>query len=407
MRVYIAPCGIGLGHITRCEPIGRALENQGASIYYSTYLDGLEYAKRNNLPTLETVPISFKVRQDGTIDFKMTAATSGFSLGIRRFLMQIMKEIENIRRIRPSVVLSDSRASSLLAARLLGVPTVLILNQFHIEIVKAPSNQKLKLFDRFFFLIANIGWIFIRTMIGGVWARSNYILIPDLPFPYTISLGNLKIPERYHRKVILIGPITTNAGLNPNQKKLKRQLGFRPEKPVIYAAVSGPKIERRALEQKLEPILRQLSLEYQVVLSRGDPSGSTEGIREANVTAYDWLDNQDDFLAAADLVISRAGHGTIMKTLALGKPMVLIPIPDHTEQYGNARRAAELQVAGMIEQSQLNTHLLCSQMDELLNGSSYKEKAQEIGEASRQLNAVEKAVQLVTQLGTRRHSGVN
>ncbi len=404
MRVYIAPCGIGLGHITRCEPIGRALENRGASIYYSTYLDGLEYAKRNNLPAVETVPISFKVRQDGTIDFKMTAATSGFSLGIRRFLMQIAKEIQNIRRIRPSVVLSDSRASSVLAARLLGVPTVLILNQFQIEIVKAPSNQKLKLFDRFFFLIANMGWVFIRTIIGGVWARSNYILIPDLPFPYTISLGNLKIPKRYHRKVILIGPITNSNGAHgPDRKKLKRKLGFDPDKPLIYAAVSGPKIERRALQDKLEPILLQLPQEYQVILSRGDPSGSTVGIRDGNVVAYDWLEKQDDFLAASDLVISRAGHGTMMKALTLGKPMVLIPIPDHTEQYGNARRATELQVARMIEQSQLNPRLLGSQVDELLNGSSYKEQAQEVGEASRQLNAVEKAVQLVTQLGTRRH----
>jgi len=31
------------------------------------------------------------------------------------------------------------------------------------------------------------------------------------------------------------------------------------------------------------------------------------------------------------MVVSRAGHGTVMKTIMLGKPMILIPIPDHTE----------------------------------------------------------------------------
>jgi len=80
LRVYIAPCGIGLGHITRSDPIAKELERRGNATIFSTYLDGLDYAKHNHLPTYEAVPINFKVTNDGTIDFKRTAATSGFSL---------------------------------------------------------------------------------------------------------------------------------------------------------------------------------------------------------------------------------------------------------------------------------------------------------------------------------------
>ncbi|HXX72821.1 MAG TPA: hypothetical protein VEI80_03930, partial [Candidatus Acidoferrales bacterium] len=83
MRVYLAPCGIGLGHVTRLRPIGEELARRGDKVAYSTYLDGLDYARSNELPVFAAVPLNFRVTADGTIDFKMTAATAGFSLGIR------------------------------------------------------------------------------------------------------------------------------------------------------------------------------------------------------------------------------------------------------------------------------------------------------------------------------------
>ena len=147
MRVYMAPCGIGLGHITRLHPIAEELNKRGISTVFSTYLDGLEYAKRNRLPTFEAVPLNFRVTADGAIDFKMTAATAGFSLGIRTFLRQVTREIQFLKRFRPDVVVSDSRASSLVAARLLRIPVALVLNQFRVEIMRRPTGRKLSLHD--------------------------------------------------------------------------------------------------------------------------------------------------------------------------------------------------------------------------------------------------------------------
>ena len=169
LRVYLAPCGIGLGHITRVQPIGNELNRRGVETVYSTYLDGLDYARSNSLPTYEAVPISFQVTNNGAIDFKRTAATSGFSLGIRRLLEQVVKEIQYLKQFKPDVVLSDSRASSLLAARLLRIPVALVLNQFRVEIIRRPSGRRLTPLDRIFFFIANVGWMFVRTAIQLVW----------------------------------------------------------------------------------------------------------------------------------------------------------------------------------------------------------------------------------------------
>ena len=123
-----------------------------------------------------------------------------------------------------------------------------MLNQFRVEIIRRPSSKKLSLFDKIFFLIANLGWVFIRTSIQLVWVRCRVILIPDLPAPYTISVGNLAIPKGYAAKVKLIGPIVS--GSNEIQVD-KKKLGFDLRTPLIYAAVSGPRIERQALNRVL------------------------------------------------------------------------------------------------------------------------------------------------------------
>ena len=368
MRVYVAPCGIGLGHITRCEPIADALVSQGAEVVYSTYSDGLDYARRRGLPTLPTVSIGFKVKEDGTVDFKMTATTSGFSLGVKRFLEQLTAEIRNIKRFKPDVVLSDSRVSSLIAGKLMGVPVALILNQFRVEIVKRPSAKKITPVERLFFLIANIFWLFFRTLLGGIWARSNLMLIPDFPAPYTISASNLAIPKRYKKKVKLIGPIVSD---DPKRRSSRGALNgshfFASRKPLIYAAVSGPKTERTVLAGLLLKSLGGFPSEYDVVISRGEPNGSSVPVRDRNLTVYGWIEDQYEVLEASSVVVSRAGHGTIMKSIMLGKPMILIPIPDHTEQYGNAKRASKLGLAEIVPQREVTTERLLDATKKLLD----------------------------------------
>jgi len=367
LKVYFAPNGIGLGHITRCEPIADALISKGAEVVYSTYLDGLDYARKRGLRTLPTLPMEIKVSEDGAVDFKMTAATSGFSLGLRRFLRQLLAEIRNIKRFRPQVVVSDTRVSSLIAAKLLRVPVVLILNQYRVEIINKPSIKRISPMERLFFLIANIFWLFFRTLLGGIWASSNLMLIPDFPAPYTISASNLAIPKRYKKKVKLIGPIVSDEPKKRSSRgALNGSLFFASRKPLIYAAVSGPKTERTVLAGLLLESLGGFPSEYEVVISRGEPNGSSAPVRDRNLTVYGWIEDQYEVLEASSVVVSRAGHGTIMKSIMLGKPMILIPIPDHTEQYGNAKRASKLGLAEIVPQREVTTERLLDATRRLL-----------------------------------------
>lgn len=371
MKVYVAPCGIGLGHVTRCEPIAKELIRQGHHVVFSTYSDGLEYAQNKGFTLMKSHPIGFRVREDGAVDFKLTAATSGFSLGIRRFLRQLTQEIRNLQSYRPDIVLSDSRASSLLAAKMMHIPVVLLLNQYRVDIIRSPSERKIGPLDRFFFIIANLSWVFLRTLLGGVWGRSNRILIPDYPPPRTISASNLTIPKRYHSKVQLIGPILQlNHRASGQEEEFKKQLGFPPSKTLVYAAVSGPKVERRFLARLLMRELPKLPHEYEIVISLGEPQGSRIPVRKDNLTEYGWIDDQLSILKASDVLVCRAGHGTITKAIALGKPLVLIPIPDHTEQYGNAKRVQALGFGVVINQNDVKSDTLLEAVRALTAGRS-------------------------------------
>jgi UDP-N-acetylglucosamine--N-acetylmuramyl-(pentapeptide) pyrophosphoryl-undecaprenol N-acetylglucosamine transferase len=398
----MAPCGIGLGHITRMHPIAKELNARGFRTIFSTYLDGLAYARQYALPTFEAPPINFRVKNDGTIDFKLTAATSGFSLGIRTFLRQLVFEIRFMKLFKPDVVFSDSRASSLLASWLLRIPTILMLNQFRVEIMRRPSEKHLSMFDRFFFFIANMGWLFVRTAIQLVWGRSQAILIPDLPDPYTISLGNLAIPKRYNGKVKLIGPVVEAENVpSSNIRQLRKKLGLTRNRRVIYAAVSGPRIEREVLTKLLIAALAHAARKYEIIVSRGNPDGTSEAHKSEGLCIFDWIQNQDDYIMASDIVVSRAGHGTIMKSLVYGKPMILVPIPDHTEQYGNARRAESLNVARIIDQSKLNVSTLDVALNELLTNPEYSRNAKIVRKNVSSMQAIEIACDLVEHTAAR------
>jgi UDP:flavonoid glycosyltransferase YjiC (YdhE family) len=300
-----------------------------------------------------------------------------------------------MKGFKPDVVLSDSRASSLIAAWLLKIPVVLMLNQFRVEIIRRPSSKKLSLFDKIFFLIANLGWIFIRTGIQLIWVRCRVILIPDMPAPYTISVGNLAIPKGYIDKVKLIGPIISES----NRIQVdKNKLGFDLRAPLIYAAVSGPKIERQALNKALMEPLLDLSKKYNVVMSRGQPNSDFAEEISERFQIYDWIEKQDEFIRGCDVVVSRAGHGIIMKSMVYGKPMILVPIPDHTEQYGNAKRAVSINLAELIYQSELNTKTLNEAVEKILNSPEFVLIGQRVKKVAASTNAVVLACDVIMSL---------
>ncbi|MEM3760440.1 MAG: glycosyltransferase [Candidatus Bathyarchaeia archaeon] len=388
MKVYFAPCGIGLGHVGRCIPIARKLIEKKAEVLFSTYREGIRYIEREKLPLIKAPPIGFQVKPDGTVDFKQTAVNPGPFLASFTLLKQVNAEIRAIEKFKPDIVVSDSRISPLLAARILRIPRICILNQFQLIIPRKKRFLRLAKFADFITL----------TIIGKMWTSGNTVLIPDFPKPYTICTGNLNIPKSYRKNVKLIGPILPmHPDKLPKEEELRKKLKLPVDKPIIFAPISGPVRERAFLTGILRKLLLDFPKDYEIVMSLGYPNANDKPIRHGNLTIYKWIPNRFEYLKAADIIISRAGHGTITHCMCYGKPMILIPTPSHTEQLSNAKQAEILGVAKTIQQEELNKERLLKSVKEILN-SPIPEGLKKIQREVLNYDGLEKAVETIIQI---------
>ena len=392
MKIQFAPAGIGLGHAGRCVPIAKKLLEKDAEtqLMFSTYKDGICYMKQEGFSVAEVPPIAFKVLPDGTVDFKRTVANPDLFLASFKLLRQVKAEIRVMQHFKPDVVVSDTRVSPLAAARLLRIPRICILNQFQIIIPRRTH----------FLRLAKFADIIGLAMIGKLWTTGMHVLIPDFPEPYTLAAGNLRIPKSYQKKVKFIGPIIeTRPEELPSQRELRKKLQLDPKKQVIFAPISGPAKEKAYLIGLLRRIFGQFPEQFQIVLSLGIPASSLHPSRHGNLSIFEWVQNRFEYLKASDLVVAKAGHGTVAQALCYGKPMILIPTPNHTEQYNNARKVKALGVAEILNQQQLTKESLLKAAEDMLRTEEYAERSRGILEKVGKLDGLENAAEIILKAG--------
>lgn len=96
----------------------------------------------------------------------------------------------------------------------------------------------------------------------------------------------------------------------------------------------------------------------------------------SNLDIREYINNMATCLAAADVVISRAGAITLSEIQAQGKPAVLIPSPNVAEnhQYHNAMALVNKKAAEIIEEKDLTPGLLIKKVDKLLGSKEVLEE---------------------------------
>ncbi len=386
MRVYFGVCGVGLGHVGRCIPVAKHLRQRGDCVLFSTYLDACDYVAREHFPLCKAPSISYAIRPDGGVDFRKTTADPGiFSTYI--FLTQVQAELEFMRGFHPDFVFSDSRLSSLVAAKLLGIPAVTVLNTYKVTIPR----------ERRFLTLAQIADGLILTLIGESWALGERILIPDFPLPNTLSLENLGIPPDRRRKIEFIGPVLPVRPEDlPDRETLRQRLGYADGR-LIFVPISGSTQDKLYLAHVLKRLLQALPETYRVVMSLGEPGSPPTPMTDGNLTTYQWLDNRFEYLKACDLVISRAGLGTLSQAICYGKPLIVVPTPSQTEQLNNAKRAKELGVAKILHQKDLDAQQFTATVQGMFASEEYMKTAEALQADVAYLDATATMVHAITQ----------
>ena len=98
-----------------------------------------------------------------------------------------------------------------------------------------------------------------------------------------------------------------------------------------------------------------------------------------NIKVYPYIHNMPDTMAAADLIICRAGAMTVSEISMMKKAAIFIPSPNVVEnhQYKNAKLLADKNAAVVIEEKNLSPEGLCSDIEKLLGNKNMREAMEE------------------------------
>ena len=146
-----------------------------------------------------------------------------------------------------------------------------------------------------------------------------------------------------------------------------------------------------------EDLRRRLTVHQQVPGQAVDAVG--EVYRGCGV-AHDlapFFDDVPQRLAAAHLLISRAGASTVAELAAAGRPAVMVPYPSATDdhQTGNAQALVEAGGGWLMPQSGLDADSLCERLTSLLSTPGLLARAASCARAAARLQAASDLADLV------------
>src|SRR5215213_5152146 len=103
------------------------LKQEGIKVQFSSYGGAVSYVSLRGYRCSTGSPVEFGWSMEGGLSVKDSIANG--PLWFTNFSRQVNQETRNILRCSPNIVVSDSRLSPLISARLLKVPSVVVLNQ--------------------------------------------------------------------------------------------------------------------------------------------------------------------------------------------------------------------------------------------------------------------------------------
>lgn len=382
---YFAPYGVGLGHASRLIMVADHLRQEGINIQFSSYGEAASYVSMLGYKCATVSPVEFAWSMEG--GFSVKDSIANIPVWFANFSRQVNQETRNMLGCNPDIVVSDSRLSPLMAARLLKVPSVVVLNQ--IKLLLSPRLRDL--------VASRIFENLVAEFLGSMWAMAERVLVPDLPPPYTLSAHNVWHIGSASRKLEYVGFASPRPQTNREQViKTINMMGLDRSRPLVFVHISGPVQTRPALLKVAVETAKRLDPKIQFVISAGKPGGISYPKRIGRLSwYYEWCPVRDEIFAASDLLVLRGGHVALSQAIQFGKPVVTVPIENHGEQLGNCVKMEELGAGVMLHPKRLRSDQLADAIEKVLGDSHYNKKATELQRLAERLNGIDNVVKIV------------
>tara|TARA_B100001750_G_scaffold168276_1_gene136707 strand:- start:2762 stop:3907 length:1146 start_codon:yes stop_codon:yes gene_type:complete len=367
-KIYFPTFGSGVGHANRTSLIADSLE-KNYSYMFSSFKDGYEFLLANKFQCKKIYPLDISWKKDGTVSITRTIMKFPLLTGI--FLYHLKNEYKFLREYKPDVVFSDSRLSPILCAKKLNIPSIVILNQIKLLVeIKNKRKKRLETIN--------------GQILGNFWNYANEILIPDLPPPYTICKENIEGIDYLKDKISYIGFIEKQID-EDRRISLINELNIDEEKKTIYVQISGPKQSRLSIYNKIIKQIESVKDEYNIIISKGDPNGESIPRKKEYWTEFDWCPWREMF-DISDCVIIRGGHSSIGNAISSGKPSIIIPIKNQSEQIQNAKRVNELNLGIYMDEEE---NSVVKNIKLVINENKFQKTTKEFRKLTKTYNGIE------------------
>lgn len=296
---YFAVHSQGLGHASRSVALARELTSRHEDLYF-LFLAGtpaLDLVVASGFDALTMPPAPDFPARDGVLDpvWRWYRDYARYLRVATRF-MRKEGDWDYYR-----FLISDSELASVREAVHHHVPTALLLNEFSRDFARDAFSRSWEALGNFWF--------------SRLARRVDLILVtdsgPDWP------------------NVRKIGPVVRPP--SASREQLREDLFFR--KKTILVSVGGTAIGRFLVDAAIQAF-RDLELEDASMIVVSGPKLKVDPA--PGVYAYGFVPNLQDFVLAADLVITAAGKGTVNEARASGTPVIAIPPKGHAEGERNA-----------------------------------------------------------------------
>lgn len=186
-------------------------------------------------------------------------------------------------------------------------------------------------------------------------------------------------------KVLLVGNPIRKRMLSGSREEAEQIFQLILDKPVLL--IMGGSQGAQRLNDMLLAILQKALNEFEIIHQTGEANfkmveqEAKVVISEENLPYYHPVPflNENEIrhaYAVADLIVSRAGSGTIFEIAALGKPSILIPLPESAQnhQVENAYAYAATGAAIVLEEANMRPHFFLERILSIVSDRAETER---------------------------------
>ncbi len=215
-------------------------------------------------------------------------------------------------------------------------------------------------------------------------------------FAKTITVSFKNSLKDYKTKAIWTGcPIRSDFKKQFNKQKILNNFNLKQNFPILL--VLGGGTGALAINKMIVKTLPELTKFCQIIHITGKNKALANRKELLNYHNYEFLQNIADAMFIADIIVSRAGIGTLSELSYLAKPSIIIPIP-YSHQEKNAEFFEKHKAIIFLKQQQLSSKKFIEQIKKLLlNKESQQQLSKNIAKLT-QKNSEEKIINEILKL---------